>query len=44
MARATIRRIVIRANRDWVAISSFAMALTGIESVGLNAVAFVYEV
>ena len=43
-ARATTRRIVIRAISDWVAIRSFAMALKGIVSVGLNAVAFVYDV
>ena len=35
---------MIRAISDWVAMSSFAMALNGIVSVGLKAVAFVYEV
>jgi hypothetical protein len=43
-ARATTSRIVVRAINDWIAISSLAMALSGIVSVGLNAVAFVYDV
>jgi hypothetical protein len=43
-ARATTRRMVISAISDWVAISSFAIALKGMVSVGLKAVAFVYDV
>src|SRR5947209_10655945 len=43
-ARATTSRIVIRAISDWVAISNLANALKGIASVGLKAVAFVYDV
>jgi hypothetical protein len=43
-ARATTSRIVVSAINDWIAISSLAMALSGIVSVGLKAVAFVYDV
>ena len=43
-ARAITSRVVIRAISDWIAISSFASALSGSVSVGLNAVAFVYDV
>ena len=40
-ARATTSTIVTSAISDWIAIRSFAMAVSGMVSVGLNAVAFV---
>jgi hypothetical protein len=43
-ARATTSPIVTRAVSDWAAISSFARGVSGIVSVGLNAVALVNEV
>ena len=42
-ARATTSRTVISAISDCVAIRSFARGLSGSVSVGLNAVAFVYD-
>jgi hypothetical protein len=35
-ARATTKRIVVRAISDWIAINSFVTALSGIASVGLG--------
>jgi len=40
-ARATTSKMVTRAVSDWIAISSLATALSGMVSVGLNAVALV---
>ena len=42
-ARATTMIASKRLAADWTIISSFARWLSGIVSVGLNAVAFVYE-
>jgi hypothetical protein len=40
-ARETTRPIVTSETSDWSAIISFALTVSGIVSVGLNAVAFV---
>ena len=42
-ARATTNPTVIRATSDWPAISDLAMGVSGIVSVGLNAVALVND-
>lgn len=42
-ARAATSATVIREARDWIIISTFAHSVSGMVSVGLNAVAFVNE-
>ena len=42
-ARATTRPIVTSETKDWTSIRSFAICVSGIASVGLNAVAFVND-